>query len=87
MSIIAWLVVGVVAGWIANMVMSSGAGGLLGDLVLGVFGAIAGGFLMGVLTGSDYTTGINVPTVLVAIGGAIVLIAGYRVISGKRIRI
>jgi uncharacterized membrane protein YeaQ/YmgE (transglycosylase-associated protein family) len=86
MSIIAWLVVGVIAGWIANMIMSSGAGGLLADLVLGVLGAMLGGFVMGLVTGQDYTTGINISTILVSIGGAIVLIGAYRLLSGSRLR-
>ncbi|NWJ48414.1 MAG: GlsB/YeaQ/YmgE family stress response membrane protein [Chloroflexi bacterium] len=85
MSIIAWLVVGLVAGWIANMIMSSGRGGLITDLVIGILGAIVGGFLLGLVTKTDYTTGINVPTILVAIGGAIVLLALYRLATGRRI--
>src|SRR5436305_660840 len=71
MSIIAWLVVGLVAGWIANLIMSSGRGGLLSDLVIGILGAIIGGCIMGSINNTDYTTGINIPTLLVAIGGAI----------------
>jgi uncharacterized membrane protein YeaQ/YmgE (transglycosylase-associated protein family) len=86
MSIIAWVVVGLIAGWIANMVMRGGAGGLVADLVVGVLGAIAGGFIMGLLTGVDYTTGINITTILVAVGGAIVLIAAFRLISGRQVR-
>ena len=86
MSIIAWLVVGLLAGWIANMIMSSGAGGLVADLVLGVVGAIVGGFVMGLLTGGDYTTGINIPTILVSIVGAIIVIALYRLVTGQRVR-
>jgi uncharacterized membrane protein YeaQ/YmgE (transglycosylase-associated protein family) len=87
MSIIAWLVVGLLAGWIANLIMRSGAGGLVVDLVLGVLGAIVGGFVMGLITDTDYTTGINIPTILVAVAGAIVLVAGYRLVSGRRVRI
>lgn len=86
MSIVAWIVVGLIAGWIANMIMSSGAGGLVADLVLGVLGAMLGGFLLGVVTGVDYTTGINIPTILVSIGGAVILIGVYRMLSGTRLR-
>ena len=75
MSIIAWLVVGLLAGWIANMIMSSGTGGLVADLVIGVLGAIVGGFVMGLITGQDYTNGINISTILVSVLGAIILIA------------
>ena len=86
MSIIAWLVVGFLAGWIANMVMSSGAGGLLADLLVGVVGALAGGFIMGVVTGRDYLTGINIESILVAIVGAIVVIAAYRALTRQPLR-
>jgi uncharacterized membrane protein YeaQ/YmgE (transglycosylase-associated protein family) len=86
MSILAWLVVGLLAGWIANMIMSGGAGGLLADLIIGILGAILGGFIMGVVTGRDYISGFNLETILVSIGGAIVLIALYRLLTGQRVR-
>ena len=86
MSIIAWLVVGLLAGWIANMIMSSGAGGLLADLVIGVLGAIIGGFVVGLITGRDYVNGINIESIIVSIVGAIILIAAYRAITGQRVR-
>ncbi len=87
MSIIAWLVVGLLAGWIANMIMRGGAGGLIGDLIIGVVGAMLGGFIIGLLTGGDYLTGINFTTIIVAIIGACVLIAIIRAIRGQRTRI
>ena len=86
MSIIAWLIVGFLAGWIANMIMSSGAGGLLADILVGVVGALAGGFIMGVVTGRDYLTGINIESILVAIVGAIVVIAAYRALTHQPLR-
>jgi uncharacterized membrane protein YeaQ/YmgE (transglycosylase-associated protein family) len=86
MSIIAWLVVGLLAGWIANMIMSNGAGGLIADLIIGILGAIVGGFIMGAITGRDYVNGINIESILVSIVGALVLIGGYRLITGQRIR-
>jgi uncharacterized membrane protein YeaQ/YmgE (transglycosylase-associated protein family) len=86
MSIIAWIVVGLIAGWIANMIMSSGAGNLVADLVVGVLGAIIGGFVMGLITGRDLVNGFNFETVLVSILGAIILIGGYRAVTGQRIR-
>ena len=86
MSIIAWLLVGLVAGWIANMLMSSGAGGLLADLLIGIVGAIVGGFLASLLFNGDYVTGFNFQTILVSIVGAIVVIAGYRLLTHQAIR-
>ncbi len=86
MSIIAWLLVGLVAGWIANMVMSSGAGNLVADLIIGVVGAIAGGFIMGAITGRDFLSGFNIESVLVSILGAIVVIAIYRLVTRQSLR-
>ncbi len=86
MSIISWILVGLVAGWIANMIMSSGAGGLLADLIIGIVGALVGGFLAGILLGGDYISGFNFTTLIVAIIGAIVVIALYRLITGQRVR-
>lgn len=86
MSIIAWLLVGLVAGWIANMIMSSGAGGLVADLLLGIVGAIAGGFIMGLVTGRDYVNGFNLESVLVSVLGAIIVIAIYRAVTRQTLR-
>lgn len=86
MSIIAWLVVGLLAGWIANMIMSSGRGGLLADILVGIVGAMVGGFVGGLLFGQDYITGINIQTILVSIIGAIIVVAAYRAITGQPVR-
>ncbi len=87
MSIIAWLVVGVVAGWLAGLVMKGGGYGLIGDIITGVLGAIVGGWLAGAVFGGDYLTGINVPTIVVAFVGALILIAIERAIFGGRARL
>ncbi|MBN9389735.1 MAG: GlsB/YeaQ/YmgE family stress response membrane protein [Chloroflexi bacterium] len=85
MSIIAWLVVGFLAGWIANMIMSSGRGGFVADLLLGVVGALVGGFLGSILFGAD-VTGFNIPSILLSILGAIVVVAIYRAVTRQPIR-
>ena len=75
MSIIAWLVVGAIAGFIASKVVPGDEGyGVLGGLVAGIVGAMLGGFLFGLLTGEDFTTGINIATIVAAIVGAIVVV-------------
>ncbi len=86
MSIIAWLLVGLVAGWVANMIMSSGAGGLLADILIGVVGAIVGGFVASLLFGGDYVSGFNLQTILVALVGAIIVIAAYRLLTHQPVR-
>lgn len=85
MSIIAWLVVGLLAGWIANMIMSSGRGGFLADLLLGVVGAFVGGFIGSLLFGSD-VTGLNFTSIILAVLGAIVVVAIYRAATHQAIR-
>ena len=75
MSIIAWLIVGAIAGWLAGFIVKGDEGlGVIGHIVLGIVGALVGGFLAGVLTGEDYTTGINITSILVATIGAVVVV-------------
>jgi uncharacterized membrane protein YeaQ/YmgE (transglycosylase-associated protein family) len=83
MSIVAWLVVGLIAGWLAGQVMKGGGYGLIGDIVVGVVGALLGGFLAGVLFGGDFISGINITTIVVAFLGAIILIAVLRMLPGR----
>ena len=83
MSILAWLVVGLIAGWLAGQVMKGGGYGLVGDIVVGVIGALVGGFLAGVFFGGDYLSGINITSIIVAFLGAIVLIAVLRMLPGR----
>ncbi len=72
MELIFWIVLGAVAGWIASMVMGSN-NSLLTDIILGVVGALAGGFIMG-LFGQAGVTGFNWYSLFVATLGAVVLI-------------
>ncbi len=83
MSIIAWILLGLVAGWLAGQVVRGGGYGLIGDIVLGIIGAFVGGFLSSALLGVD-VTGFNLPSVLIAFVGAVVVIAISRAFSGRR---
>ncbi len=85
MGILAWLVVGLIAGWLASMVMRGGGYGLIGDIVVGIVGALIGGFLASTLLNiPDAMTGINITSILVAFVGAVILIAVLRLFSGRR---
>jgi uncharacterized membrane protein YeaQ/YmgE (transglycosylase-associated protein family) len=86
MSILAWIVLGLVAGWLAGQFMKGGGYGLVGDLVLGIIGAIVGGFLSSTLFGVD-VTGFNVTSVVVAFVGACIVIGLSRALTGRRARI
>jgi len=83
MGILTWIVLGLVAGWLASQFMRGGYG-LIGDIVLGIVGAIVGGFISGVLLGRDMVTGFNLESVVVAFLGAVALIAISRLVSGRR---
>jgi uncharacterized membrane protein YeaQ/YmgE (transglycosylase-associated protein family) len=87
MSIIAWIVLGLIAGWLAGQFMKGSGYGIVGDIVLGIVGAIIGGFLTGVLLGRDMISGFNIESVVVAFIGAIILIALSRAFSGGRSRV
>ena len=85
MGLLAWIVVGLVAGFLASQVMKGRGSGLLGDLFLGVVGALLGGFLASVLLKiPNAVNGINVMSILVAFIGAVILIALLRAVSGRR---
>ena len=76
-----WLVVGLIAGFLASRVMSGGGYGLIGDIVVGIIGAILGGWLAGLLgLGSSGLIG----TIVVAFIGACILIAIVHAVSGGR---
>lgn len=81
MGILSWLVLGLVAGWLAGQFMRGGGYGLIGDIVLGIIGAIIGGFLTGLVLGRDMISGFNIESLVVAFIGAIVLIAVSRTFS------
>ena len=84
MSILAWIVLGLIAGWLAGMVMKGGGYGLVGDIVLGILGALIGGFLTGLLLGRDMVNGFNLESIIVSVLGAIILIAISRAFTSRR---
>lgn len=78
MGIIIWIIFGALVGWVASMVMES-SGGLLWDIVVGIVGAVIGGFIMN-LFGYGDVNGFNLYSFLVALLGACVLIAILRAV-------
>jgi uncharacterized membrane protein YeaQ/YmgE (transglycosylase-associated protein family) len=83
MGIIAWLVLGLIAGFLASVVMRGGGYGVIGDIIVGIVGALIGGFIFSVLGGTG-VTGFNLWSLVVAFVGACILIAILRAISGRR---
>jgi uncharacterized membrane protein YeaQ/YmgE (transglycosylase-associated protein family) len=85
MSILAWLVVGLIAGFFASRVMGGGGNGLIGDIIVGVVGALIGGWLATTLLNMpNPVNGINIGTIIVAFVGAVILLAILRLFSRRR---
>jgi uncharacterized membrane protein YeaQ/YmgE (transglycosylase-associated protein family) len=83
MGLLAWLIVGGVAGWLASMVMKSNLG-LLMDIIVGVVGAFVGGMLFHFL-GEPGVVGFSLWSVLVAFIGSVVLLGLIRLLRGQRV--
>jgi uncharacterized membrane protein YeaQ/YmgE (transglycosylase-associated protein family) len=84
MSIIGWLIIGALAGWIASMIMGRNRQmNWIENVVVGIVGALLGGFLFGILTGRDWGGGFDIGTLLVAIVGAIGVLAVWNFVRGR----
>jgi uncharacterized membrane protein YeaQ/YmgE (transglycosylase-associated protein family) len=82
MSILAWIILGVVAGFIGSKIVNRTGEGLILDLVLGVVGAVVGGFLFNTF-GHAGVTGLNIYSLIVAVIGAVVVLFAYRLIARR----
>jgi uncharacterized membrane protein YeaQ/YmgE (transglycosylase-associated protein family) len=83
MGILAYLVVGLIAGWLAGMAMGGRGFGILGNIIVGVLGALLGGFVGSFLFGWD-VTGINIGSIVIAFLGAVLLLLILRAIPGRQ---
>jgi uncharacterized membrane protein YeaQ/YmgE (transglycosylase-associated protein family) len=81
--IIAWIVLGAIAGFITNMLMG-GKEGPIPTIILGIIGAIVGGFVAGTLLGIADVTGINISSIIVSVVGAVIVVAVYRFVMKGR---
>jgi uncharacterized membrane protein YeaQ/YmgE (transglycosylase-associated protein family) len=84
--IIAWIILGAIAGWIASLIMGAREGLLL-MIVLGIVGALVGGFIAGAVLHKADVTGLNVESIVVAVIGAIIVIAIGRAVGLGRSRV
>ena len=78
MGLLAWIIVGLIAGWLAGLLMRGGGYGIVADIVLGILGGIVGGWLFGIL--GVWPGGGLFGSILIAFVGAVVLIAVTRVL-------
>ena len=84
MSIIAWIILGLIAGFIGSkMVQGSGQGFFL-NIALGIVGAVVGGFLYAQVLGGEGVTGVNIGSIIVSIIGAIIVLWVYNAVAGRR---
>lgn len=85
MSILLWIIIGGLAGWIASIVMKTNAQmGLLANIVVGIIGAFIGGFLFSMLGGSGVNDSNILYSLFVATIGAIILLAIVKAVTGRR---
>ena len=84
MGILAWLLLGLVAGFIGSKLVNKSGEGLVLDIVLGIVGAVVGGFIFS-LFGSSGVTGLNLYSLVVAVIGAIVVLLIYHSVVRRRV--
>ena len=83
MSIIGWLILGLIAGFIGSKIVNKSGEGLLLDIILGIVGAMVGGYLF-TLVGATPVTGLNIYSMFVAVVGAVIVLVVYHAVFGRR---
>lgn len=85
MGIIAWLVLGLISGFIASKLINKTGEGLVMDIVLGIVGAFVGGWVFTHFFGAPGVTGLNIPSLFVAVVGAVIVLLIYHMIVRRRV--
>jgi uncharacterized membrane protein YeaQ/YmgE (transglycosylase-associated protein family) len=83
MSILGWIVLGIIAGWIGSTIVDNGGKGPMLDMVLGIIGALVGGAIFSAL-GAVPITGFNLYSLFVAVVGSVVVLVLYHALLGRR---
>jgi uncharacterized membrane protein YeaQ/YmgE (transglycosylase-associated protein family) len=83
MGVISWIILGLIAGFIASKILDRTGSGLILDLVLGMIGAAVGGFIFSGLFGMSGVTGLNIWSIIVSVIGAIVVLWVYEKLVAK----
>jgi uncharacterized membrane protein YeaQ/YmgE (transglycosylase-associated protein family) len=85
MGILSWIVVGLIAGWLAGLIVKGEGYGCVGDIIVGVIGGLLGGWLASYfLHMGDPMSGINLQSILVAFIGAVIFVILLRMLSGRK---
>lgn len=85
MSFLAWIVLGLIAGFIASKIVNKSGEGVIMDIILGIVGAVVGGWLFNTF-GHMGVTGLNLYSILIAVIGAIIVLIIYHALAGARSR-
>jgi uncharacterized membrane protein YeaQ/YmgE (transglycosylase-associated protein family) len=83
MSIIAWLILGLIAGFLGSKIINKSGEGVVVDILLGIVGAVVGGYVF-TFFGAAPVTGLNIYSLVVATVGAVIVLVIYHAISGRR---
>lgn len=83
MGILSWIILGLIAGFIGSKIVDSQGQGFWLNIVLGIVGAVVGGYLFS-LIGKEGVTGLNLYSMLVAVVGSIVVLLIYNALTGRR---
>ena len=83
-SIIAWIVIGAIAGWLASLVVRGTGLGLGGDIIVGIIGGIIGGIILQLLFNTGGVNGFNIGSIITAFIGAVILLLVVRLFTGNR---
>ena len=84
MSILAWIVLGLIAGFIGSKLVNKTGSGIVMDIVLGIVGAVVGGFLFNTF-GAAGVSGLNIYSLVVAVIGAVVVLFIYHALVRRRV--
>ena len=85
MSIIVWLVLGLIAGLVASLLVGGGGYGIIGDIIVGIVGAFVGGWLGSTFMGLD-VTGLDFTSIILAIVGSVIVLVIFHALSSGRSR-
>ncbi len=84
MGIVAWIVLGAIAGYLAGLLVRGDEGmGVIGHIALGIVGALVGGFLAGALFGSNPVNGVDLGSIIVATIGAVIAVIVWNAATGR----
>ncbi|HLY13485.1 MAG TPA: GlsB/YeaQ/YmgE family stress response membrane protein [Candidatus Limnocylindrales bacterium] len=83
MGIISWIVLGAIAGFLANLLIGGGEG-VLGTIILGIVGAVVGGYIASAIFHKGDVSGVNIESIVISVLGAILVLLVWRAVGGRR---